>query len=294
MTSAVPPFSSNADRYDQSTFYGRFRKMVDVVDPRSLTCTAADRERAQGLLRGHKDGTLASGQATDTELWAAKKLVDATIHPDTGELIPMPFRMSGFVPFNGPICLGALLATSPGGIFFWHWCVCLISRRARRGRRRRWGGVGWWNEGGGGDTVVPLCTVPIPPYSTRAFSSDVHHSTHHPIMSTLVLLSSSRASLPVSPSLRSRPSPLFTITNILFPPHLLSSRYNVNSLSHTHTRTPQGKPNVERSRQLLQPQCEPAHPDGQIGERVLRRCRRCCRHGHGSHRGRQAGGSHTR
>ena len=157
MTSAVPPFSSNADRYDQSTFYGRFRKMVDVVDPRSLTCTAADRERAQGLLRGHKDGTLASGQATDTELWAAKKLVDATIHPDTGELIPMPFRMSGFVPFNGPICLGALLATSPGGIFFWHWCVCLISRRARRGRRRRWGGVGWWNEGGGGGTVIPLC-----------------------------------------------------------------------------------------------------------------------------------------
>ena len=150
MTSAVPPFSSNADRYDQSTFYGRFRKMVDVVDPRSLTCTAADRERAQGLLRGHKDGTLASGQATDTELWAAKKLVDATIHPDTGELIPMPFRMSGFVPFNGPICLGALLATSPGGIFFWHWCVCLISRRARRGRRRRWGVVARWNEGGGG------------------------------------------------------------------------------------------------------------------------------------------------
>ena len=148
MASTVPPFSSNADRYDQSTFYGRFRKMVDVVDPRSLTCTAADRERAQGLLRRHKDGTLASGQATDTELWAAKKLVDATIHPDTGELIPMPFRMSGFVPFNGPICLGALLATSPGGIFFWHWCVCRISRRG-------WPppavGRGWgWGMGGVG------------------------------------------------------------------------------------------------------------------------------------------------
>ena len=31
------------------------------------------------------------------------------IHPDTGEKVAMPFRMSGFVPFNCPIMLGILM-----------------------------------------------------------------------------------------------------------------------------------------------------------------------------------------
>jgi hypothetical protein len=28
-------------------------------------------------------------------LWEAQRIVDAAIHPDTGDVIPRPFRMSG-------------------------------------------------------------------------------------------------------------------------------------------------------------------------------------------------------
>uniref|UniRef100_A0A8K9XAK5 Sideroflexin 5b n=1 Tax=Oncorhynchus mykiss TaxID=8022 RepID=A0A8K9XAK5_ONCMY len=38
-----------------------------------------------------------------SELWEAQKVTQAIIHPDTGEKIFMPFRMSGYVPFGTPI-----------------------------------------------------------------------------------------------------------------------------------------------------------------------------------------------
>eukprot|EP00548_Thalassiothrix_antarctica_P002581 CAMPEP_0194153960 /NCGR_PEP_ID=MMETSP0152-20130528/58625_1 /TAXON_ID=1049557 /ORGANISM="Thalassiothrix antarctica, Strain L6-D1" /LENGTH=59 /DNA_ID=CAMNT_0038859675 /DNA_START=82 /DNA_END=257 /DNA_ORIENTATION=- len=47
----------------------------------------------------------------DLALWEAKKIRDAVYHPDTKEVIPPPFRMSGFIPFNAPMCLGAIMAT---------------------------------------------------------------------------------------------------------------------------------------------------------------------------------------
>lgn len=55
-------------------------------------------------------------------LWTAKKIVQAQVHPDTGEIIPPPFRMSGFVPFGTPIVVGVLLAgSSPYQNIFWQW-----------------------------------------------------------------------------------------------------------------------------------------------------------------------------
>ena len=49
-------------------------------------------------------------------------ILKAIIHPDTGQKIFMPFRMSGFVPFGTPICVGLLL---PNQTFlsttFWQW-----------------------------------------------------------------------------------------------------------------------------------------------------------------------------
>lgn len=59
---------------------------------------------------------------TDEQLWAAKKIKDAIIHPDTGEVIPMPFRMSGFVPFGTPVVVGLLLPNQTlVTTLFWQW-----------------------------------------------------------------------------------------------------------------------------------------------------------------------------
>ena len=47
----VPPFSLETERYDQSTYYGRFRKMLDVVDPRTLLCSQKEIDDAVKLLK---------------------------------------------------------------------------------------------------------------------------------------------------------------------------------------------------------------------------------------------------
>ena len=46
---------------------------------------------------------------------------DAIIHPQTNEKIPLPFRMSCFVPMNLPIACGMLLSKSVGAGLFWQW-----------------------------------------------------------------------------------------------------------------------------------------------------------------------------
>ncbi|KAI7879915.1 Tricarboxylate/iron carrier [Lichtheimia hyalospora FSU 10163] len=55
-------------------------------------------------------------------LWGAKKVVDSTLHPDTGEKILLPFRMSSFVPTN-MILVAGMLTPNPSikNIIFWQW-----------------------------------------------------------------------------------------------------------------------------------------------------------------------------
>ncbi|GMF63401.1 unnamed protein product [[Candida] boidinii] len=54
------------------------------------------------------------------ELWRAKRILDSTIHPDTGETVVLPFRMSSCVLSNLVVTAGML---TPGlgnvGTVFW-------------------------------------------------------------------------------------------------------------------------------------------------------------------------------
>ena len=61
--------------------------------------------------------------AENLEFWEAKKIVDAIIHPATGEVMFWPGRMSAFVPVNCPIAAGMLLhgPTGPLAAAFWQW-----------------------------------------------------------------------------------------------------------------------------------------------------------------------------
>ena len=98
-------FSLEGERYDQATYYGRFRKMLDVVDPRTLLCSQREIDDAVQLLKefesqqqtSSKQGLMHDHRFDDAELWKAKKLKDAVFHPDTNEMLPKPFRMSGFL-----------------------------------------------------------------------------------------------------------------------------------------------------------------------------------------------------
>jgi hypothetical protein len=49
------------------------------------------------MLDAHRSGT---STASNRDLWLAHKTLTAVLHPDTGEHILPPFRMSGYVPFG--------------------------------------------------------------------------------------------------------------------------------------------------------------------------------------------------
>ena len=53
------------------------------------------------------------------EMWEHKKVKDSVLHPDLGEKILLPFRMSAFVPMNVAIVAGMLGARSVASTTLW-------------------------------------------------------------------------------------------------------------------------------------------------------------------------------
>lgn len=113
------PYSEKGQRFDQDTFFGRFCKMKLACDPFLLLYTEEQVKEKQKLL--DKAAEYKNDRSKDRELWEAKRIVDASVHPDTKEFIPRPFRMSGYVPYNGPICVAMVASTSTMPLLFWSW-----------------------------------------------------------------------------------------------------------------------------------------------------------------------------
>ncbi|KAF0687321.1 Aste57867_20931 [Aphanomyces stellatus] len=119
---AVPPFSLDKPRYDQSTYLGRWKHFNDLVSPSSFYISESEIDKAKGLIENFKTGAIKPGQVPDTDLWNARRVVETVFHPQTGERLPIWFRMPAFVPVNIPICSGMILA--PPTLFntvFWQW-----------------------------------------------------------------------------------------------------------------------------------------------------------------------------
>lgn len=95
----VPPFSRNGPRYDMSTFIGRTLHFYNVNDPRTLLNSEDDRRNAKELLHLYDKGMVPHG-TSDEDLWNARRVLESSLHPDTGEPIFPLFRFSAFVPVN--------------------------------------------------------------------------------------------------------------------------------------------------------------------------------------------------
>lgn len=136
---SCPLFQLGKPRYDQSTFLGRLRHFIDIIDPSTLFVSESRLKECIKLLDDFKRGSLPPG-ITDSQLWMAQKVKQAIIHPDTGEKIFMPFRMSGYVPFGTPIVVGLLLPNQTlASTVFWQWlnqshnaCVNYANRNATK------------------------------------------------------------------------------------------------------------------------------------------------------------------
>ncbi|KAM0514105.1 hypothetical protein ACHAPE_007196 [Trichoderma viride] len=94
-----------SSQYDLSTYYGRVRHTMSITDPSTLLAGSQGLESAKRLVTEYKTGKL---QHMTPELWHAKKIVDSTLHPDTGEPVFLPFRMSCFVLSNLIVTAGML------------------------------------------------------------------------------------------------------------------------------------------------------------------------------------------
>mmetsp|Transcript_20797 Transcript_20797/g.37778 ORF Transcript_20797/g.37778 Transcript_20797/m.37778 type:complete len:397 (+) Transcript_20797:80-1270(+) len=114
--SSVPTFDPNGQRFSQKNFSGRFCKMLLACDPRLLLYSGEEVRHCQVMLKDYQNFP---GQ--DRALWEAKRISEAALHPDTGEEIPRPFRMSGYVPFNGPVAVAMVASTSTVPLLFWSW-----------------------------------------------------------------------------------------------------------------------------------------------------------------------------
>ncbi|CAG8458701.1 9942_t:CDS:2, partial [Ambispora gerdemannii] len=107
-------------RYDQSTYLGRVRHFMDITDPRTLFVSQKGLDDAKKLINDYQIEKI---KGVDPEkLWRAKKIVESTIHPDTGEAVFLPFRMSCFVPTNLVVVAGMLMPNpSMKSMIFWQW-----------------------------------------------------------------------------------------------------------------------------------------------------------------------------
>ncbi|KAK0666200.1 putative mitochondrial transport protein [Cercophora samala] len=106
MSSSLPGVRPLPDsQYDLSTYWGRVRHTASITDPRTLLVSSAGLTDAKNLLVAYKNGQIPH---MTPDLWKAKKIVDSTLHPDTGEAVFLPFRMSCFVLSNLVVTAGML------------------------------------------------------------------------------------------------------------------------------------------------------------------------------------------
>ncbi|ORX34068.1 mitochondrion protein [Kockovaella imperatae] len=116
-------------RFDLSTYAGRLRYFYSSTSPLTLLASSqqlaqaqADVQKYEGLIKERSPKALWVNGKVKEQYDHAKQLVNSSIHPDTGKPVPLPFRMSAFVPTNLIICAGMLMPNpSLKSVIFWQW-----------------------------------------------------------------------------------------------------------------------------------------------------------------------------
>ena len=120
---AVPPFSMKATRYDMDSYIGRCRHFYSAVNPVNvfrLPTTITDAlAKITSVEQGKRDP-----RWTDAELWQARSICEACVHPrDRQPVFPL-FRMAAFMPVNlfiVPFMLLPGTIASPTRTILIHW-----------------------------------------------------------------------------------------------------------------------------------------------------------------------------
>ncbi|KAL0481563.1 sideroflexin [Acrasis kona] len=114
-----PTYLLSASQHDLNTYWGRVKHFANVTDIRTLFTTTKRLEEAQNVLKRAEQPDGSPNLPSQEEVWEAKRIRDSMVHPDTGSIIPAPFRFSAFLPSNLGIVVGMLTAKSIPSIVLW-------------------------------------------------------------------------------------------------------------------------------------------------------------------------------
>jgi len=107
-------------RWDQNTYWGRAQHFFTTTNPLNLFATPSQLQTAKETIDNYKSG--ATTDVSEDAVWKAKQLYDSAYHPDTGELMFLPGRMSAQVPCNMLVtgCMMTFYKSTPA-VVFWQW-----------------------------------------------------------------------------------------------------------------------------------------------------------------------------
>ena len=119
----TPSFVLGGYEHDQNTFFGRLSHQLQTTNPLLMFKSENQIKEAQNLIKKYEaDPEEVLQKYSHKQLWSAQQLQRASTNSDTGEIIPQPFRLCGFVTWNMPVLVGLVY---PGlgsfGQIFWQW-----------------------------------------------------------------------------------------------------------------------------------------------------------------------------
>lgn len=119
----TPNFVLGGYEHDQNSFMGRLNHQFETTSPKLMFKSDKQIVSAQNLIKKYQENPEEILEKYGhRELWNAQQLQRASTNADTGEIIPVPFRLCGFVSFNMPVLVGLVW---PGigtfGSLFWQW-----------------------------------------------------------------------------------------------------------------------------------------------------------------------------
>ncbi|KAF8419292.1 Tricarboxylate/iron carrier [Tirmania nivea] len=149
MSSSIPGLHSlPSSQYDLTTYRGRVLHSLDICDPRTLFTSSTQLHTHIQTITAYKSWPSSNPPPLTPEVWHAKKVLDATLHPDTGEPVLLPFRMSAFV-FSNLIVTGGMLTPNltTRGMLAWQVVnqslnVAINASNANKSTPLTWSGMG--------------------------------------------------------------------------------------------------------------------------------------------------------
>lgn len=114
----MPRIDIDKPRYDQSTYIGRAKHFFVTTNPLNCFATDAQLDRAKSVVDSYRRGE--DVKLSDDEIWEMKQLYDSAFHPQTGEKLILPGRMSFQVPGNMSItgCMMTFYKSTPAVVFW--------------------------------------------------------------------------------------------------------------------------------------------------------------------------------